>query len=34
LIDYDFLIVSFKSMFSSIKNTIFAWINTLWKRRP
>ena len=34
LIEYDFLIVSFKSMFSSIKNTIFAWINTLWKRRP
>ena len=33
LIDYDFLIVWLESLFSSIKNTIFATIKSLWKRR-
>ena len=33
LIDYDFLIVSLKKLISSIKNAIFATIQSLWKRR-
>ena len=33
LIDYDFLIVSLENLFSSIKNTIFVRIKSLWKKR-
>lgn len=33
LIDYDFFIVSLEKVFSSIKNVIFASIQSLWKKR-
>ncbi|MGB2398077.1 MAG: LptF/LptG family permease [Flavobacteriaceae bacterium] len=32
LLNYDFLVVSFQSIFTSIKNSIFAPINKLWKK--